>query len=619
MRVGRFCVMGLLGLVGLVGALLGDAVDEANVRILNDAKYLASDELEGRGVGTEGLKTASQYIRDQFREAGLNVKTIDGEPFQKFELTTSAKLGMPNSLELVGPDGEKIELQMNQDYEVCSFGGSGTFDAEIVFCGYGIDAKDLKYDDFAGIDLTGKAALIMRRNPLQGRENSPFGGGHHISRHAELRTKLHNAVNHNAAAVIFVNDPYAGRKAGQDRLVNLDKANQQVIEAAETFTATDPNDAEKVAAARSKLSEAVNRRKGLLDAVANPKDDSLMPFGYAGSGDGKETTPAAVHITQSVCDRMLKPALGQTLAELEAAIDADFSPQSAVLSGWKARGAVTIDRVRSEVSNVIATLEGEGPLADENVIIGAHYDHVGRGGAGSLAPGSTEVHNGADDNASGTVACMELARRLAARPEKPPRRLVFIAFTGEEMGLLGSARYVREPVFPLEKTVAMFNMDMVGRLQDDKLMVFGTGTAALGAGIEGAQQGAASSISRSSRRGSGRAIIRRSTARKFRCCTSSRAITPIITGRRTTGTSSTSTASAAWSTCWKPSCWRRRTTRKGRITSKSKARPRSADRATGRMSAPSRISAAKSRVIRSAARRPAAPPTRAVSREATES
>jgi hypothetical protein len=116
-------------------------------------------------------------------------------------------------------------------------------------------------------------------------------------------------------------------------------------------------------------------------------------------------------------------------------------------------------------------------LADETIVIGAHYDHLGHGGPGSLAPWTRDIHNGADDNASGTAALLEVAHRLATRSEKPPRRMVFIAFTGEERGLLGSAHYVKEPLFPLEKTVAMINMDMVGRLVDDKLVVYGTGTA----------------------------------------------------------------------------------------------------------------------------------------------
>ncbi len=125
----------------------------------------------------------------------------------------------------------------------------------------------------------------------------------------------------------------------------------------------------------------------------------------------------------------------------------------------------------------MGVLEGEGPHADETIVLGAHYDHLGWGGIGSAAPGVHEIHNGADDNGSGSTVLVEVARELVARGKKLPRRLVFIAFTGEERGLVGSARYVRNPLFPLDKTVAMLNMDMVGRLQDEKLIVHGTGTA----------------------------------------------------------------------------------------------------------------------------------------------
>src|SRR5258708_6965817 len=147
------------------------------------------------------------------------------------------------------------------------------------------------------------------------------------------------------------------------------------------------------------------------------------------------------------------------------------------MTGWRAGGVVTIERKQALVKNVVAFLEGTGPLADETIVVGAHYDHVGRGGPGSFVPGSNEVHNGADDNASGTASLLEVARRLAARHEKLHRRIVFVAFTGEEMGLFGSARYTKEPIFPLESTIAMLNMDMVGRLQNEKLTIFGAGTS----------------------------------------------------------------------------------------------------------------------------------------------
>ena len=118
-------------------------------------------------------------------------------------------------------------------------------------------------------------------------------------------------------------------------------------------------------------------------------------------------------------------------------------------------------------------------MAGESVVVGAHYDHVGMGGYGSLAPGTVAIHNGADDNGSGTAALLATAEDMKDRLSdvQSYRRVVFIAFTGEERGLVGSKQYVRAPRFPLESTVAMINMDMVGRLHDNELTVYGTGSA----------------------------------------------------------------------------------------------------------------------------------------------
>ncbi|MEJ2187736.1 MAG: M28 family peptidase [Gemmatimonadota bacterium] len=128
--------------------------------------------------------------------------------------------------------------------------------------------------------------------------------------------------------------------------------------------------------------------------------------------------------------------------------------------------------------NVIARLQGSDPrLKDQVVVLGAHYDHLGRGPFGSLAPDSVgAIHNGADDNASGVGALIQVARDLAAGPP-PARSVVFVAFTGEEFGLVGSSYYVAHPAAPLDSTQAMINMDMVGRLQDKPLIIYGTGTA----------------------------------------------------------------------------------------------------------------------------------------------
>jgi Zn-dependent M28 family amino/carboxypeptidase len=132
----------------------------------------------------------------------------------------------------------------------------------------------------------------------------------------------------------------------------------------------------------------------------------------------------------------------------------------------------------ARVANVVAIKPGAGALAGQVVVIGAHYDHLGYGGFGSLDPDSVHVvHNGADDNASGTAAMLEAARVLAARRGANARTLVFVAFTGEELGLIGSSYYVSHSVRPNDSTFAMINLDMVGRLGSKKLAVFGAETA----------------------------------------------------------------------------------------------------------------------------------------------
>jgi Zn-dependent M28 family amino/carboxypeptidase len=134
------------------------------------------------------------------------------------------------------------------------------------------------------------------------------------------------------------------------------------------------------------------------------------------------------------------------------------------------------DRPPRPLKNVIALLPGSGKHS-EVLVLGAHYDHLGRGGLGSLAPWTVEIHNGADDNASGTATLLEVARLLAARPRRLERSILFIAFSAEERGLIGSEYYARRPVVSLNETAAMLNLDMVGRLRQDRLTVYGVDTA----------------------------------------------------------------------------------------------------------------------------------------------
>lgn len=151
--------------------------------------------------------------------------------------------------------------------------------------------------------------------------------------------------------------------------------------------------------------------------------------------------------------------------------------REAAQAGGEAEVSTETRPALSQARNVVALLPGSEPArAREVVIVGAHYDHLGMGGAGSMAPGQVAIHNGADDNASGTAALIEVARSLAEGPT-PNRPILFIAFSGEERGLLGSGHYVQEPTVSLDEAVAMLNMDMVGRLRGNQLTVFGLGTA----------------------------------------------------------------------------------------------------------------------------------------------
>ncbi|MFG0336238.1 MAG: M28 family peptidase [Maioricimonas sp. JB049] len=452
-----------------------ERIEEATQRLLEDVKYLASDDLEGRGIGTKGLDLAAVYIRDAFAAAGLDVTVADGDAYQNFEVIDGAKLTDPNVLTLNGPDGQSITLEQGTDFTVGSFGDAGAFDAPVVFCGYGIDSKEPEFDSFAGVDVKDKVVIIMRRTPQQANPHGLFASGHGGSRHAALRTKVSNAFQHGAAAILFVNDPYTGRKEAEALQTQLEKAAGQVVDVALKIAEAEGD--EPPAELLKELRDRTNHYRQVQELVATHNDDKLMEFGYGGTRGGKSVP--ILHISQEICNRLLESSLGKTLTELESEIDTTGAPQSASLSGWVAEGEARFELVRVPVRNVIGVLEGRGPLADETIIVGAHYDHIGLGGEGSLAPGVMEIHNGADDNASGTAALMELARRLAERDSPLPRRVVFIAFTGEERGLLGSAHYVREPLFPLESTVAMFNMDMVGRLEDEKLTVFGSGTSSV--------------------------------------------------------------------------------------------------------------------------------------------
>jgi len=169
--------------------------------------------------------------------------------------------------------------------------------------------------------------------------------------------------------------------------------------------------------------------------------------------------------------------LGKNLSDIQKKIDADLKSQSFDVAA-RATVATDVVRTRKTVRNVVAALPGSDPqLRDEWVVVGAHYDHLGLGDRSSLAPSQIgEIHHGADDNASGTAGVLEIAR-LASMNRQLKRSVLFMTFAGEELGLLGSAFFVSNPTIPADHIVGMINMDMIGRVQNDRLFVGGVGTS----------------------------------------------------------------------------------------------------------------------------------------------
>ena len=200
---------------------------------------------------------------------------------------------------------------------------------------------------------------------------------------------------------------------------------------------------------------------------ANLKDDRLAQLTYDNSA-GDAGLPVAVVSQDLIGGKAMFDGFESAAKKRQFMFDEN------------SKVSLTIDLSRKEVQayNVVGILEGSDRLLkNETIIVGAHYDHLGRGGEGSLAPRSGEIHHGADDNASGTAGVLELARLFTSQRVKPKRTIVFMCFSGEEEGLLGSSYYVNHPIIPLANTVAMINMDMIGRMKARKLIIGGVGTA----------------------------------------------------------------------------------------------------------------------------------------------
>ncbi|HOB76330.1 MAG TPA: M28 family peptidase [Phycisphaerae bacterium] len=381
-------------------------------RFIEHIAVLASDDMDGRGLGTPGIERAAEYIAHQFEQAGLRPAGEEGTWFQKFEVTLGQEIGREPVLAVSGAPGQAVP---GKDFVPFPFSTAKKFEGPLAFVGYGITHDDEQYDDYAGFDGEGKVLLMFRFEPHAKDPKAKFGGKN-PSRHATFSTKAWLARTRGAAAILVVNPPL--HHGERDTLFAFDSI------------------------------------------------DHVKPFGIP-----------MMHVSREYANRLLKAAGAEDLVTFQKALDAR-KQRTMDLKGLVARGDPGLVKRTVTTRNVLAVLPGSGPDADEHIVIGAHYDHIGRttprkrAGAGPVVP---EVHNGADDNASGTAGILELARIFALRGA-PNRSLLFIAFSGEESGLLGSAHYVENPTVPLEQTVAMINLDMIGRLRYNRLEAFGTNT-----------------------------------------------------------------------------------------------------------------------------------------------
>lgn len=386
----------------------------SRVEVLRDhVRYLASEELTGRGIETPGIELARAYIAGEFTKYGLRPGGDNGTYLQSFEVVTGVAVKQPASLTL----GNQTALTLNQDWTPLGFSASAKVAGEVAFAGYGITAKNYGYDDYDGIDVNGKIVVVLRYEPPPKDGNSPFRKYPNYSIHATLRAKAENARKHGAIGMILV----------------------------------DMNDS------GGEKKELISTRNSLWRG-----GNSLV----------------AAQARASAVEKWLS-GQGVSLKTLRDRIDREEKPASMQVPGAKAALQVNLEEIRQRADNVVAILPGADlKLTDESIVIAAHYDHIGFGHYGTRDSSTAgRIHHGADDNASGVAVLLDAAQRLSRIDSRPARTIVFAAFSAEESGLHGSRHYANNSPARLSSTKAMLNLDMVGRLRDSRVTVFGTGSA----------------------------------------------------------------------------------------------------------------------------------------------
>jgi hypothetical protein len=412
----RWLLLFPAGLIALVLTLISPALGRGDITAANlrsHVAYLASDKLAGRMTGTPGAAAAEEYVAAAYRRSGLAPAPGRIGYFLDFPLYEYGFSAKNVSLSIKAGD-RNFSGEFESDFVPLPFSADGWVWAAIVFAGYGISDPEAGYDDYDGLDVRGKIVLAFRHEPARFSSRAANGDIEYSPR-AYFSNKIKAAAARGAQAILFVTDPAAGKE--KDDL------------AAFTHLSLSPE---------------------------TPDNDLFPP-----DRDSRPLELPAFQISVPFGARLFDAvAAGISAERLQAALDRGEKPKSFPVT---AVGLLSCRRStpprRVPTRDVAGFLKGSDPaLADRWIVVSAHHDHVGTGsGAGDV------IYNGADDNASGVSGVLELARVLAARSLRPRHSLLFITFSGEEEGLLGSDAVFTDKLIPAADLVYQCNLDMIGR------------------------------------------------------------------------------------------------------------------------------------------------------------
>jgi len=380
--------------------------------------YLASDSMKGRNTPSRELDLAADYIAKEFESMGI--QKVNGSYYQNIPFC-SKNLDVKNSTLKITLGESSKDFALKTDFTPFEATANMSISSEVVFAGYGITAKEYNYDDYKDIDVKGKIVLILKHEPAEKDMKSPFMGDQE-TKYSFPSYKLENAMNHGAIGVLLVTDPL-----------------NHIMLTPQGYP-------------WPSLSKLRPQDKLPLDLCINKPS---VPFAQVG-------------------ESVIKFLFGSidSLKNIQRRIDQNLKPNSFLITNSKCDLATKLIIHETVAKNVVGYIKGRNSkLKSELLVIGGHYDHVGY--KEKHKPDEDYIFNGADDNASGTAGVLANAKAFASMKSKPKRSVLFICFAGEELGLYGSDYYCENPLFPLNKTVAMLNLDMIARNGNDTLYIEG--------------------------------------------------------------------------------------------------------------------------------------------------